>query len=29
VLPACGLCLMRVRYGRHPRDSREKGDQGE
>ena len=22
VLPACGLCLMRVRYGRHPRDSR-------
>jgi len=22
VLPAHGLCLMRVRYGRHPRDSR-------
>lgn len=22
VLPARGLCLMRVRYGRHPRDSR-------
>lgn len=23
VLPANGLCLMQVRYGRHPRDSRE------
>jgi len=22
VLPAKGLCLMRVRYGRYPRDSR-------
>lgn len=22
VLPACGLCLMRVRYGRHPQDAR-------
>jgi tRNA pseudouridine38-40 synthase len=22
VLPAQGLCLMRVRYGRHPRDNR-------
>jgi hypothetical protein len=22
VLPANGLCLMRVRYGRHPRDNR-------
>jgi tRNA pseudouridine38-40 synthase len=24
VLPACGLCLQRVRYGRHPRDNRSK-----
>lgn len=23
VLPASGLCLMRIRYGRHPRDHRE------
>jgi tRNA pseudouridine38-40 synthase len=22
VLPACGLCLQRIRYGRHPRDNR-------
>jgi tRNA pseudouridine38-40 synthase len=27
VLPAKGLCLMRIRYGRHPRDSRVSGEQ--
>lgn len=28
VLPACGLTLMRIRYGRWPRDNREKGQDG-
>lgn len=28
VLPACGLTLMRIRYGRWPRDNREKGQNG-
>ena len=26
VLPACGLTLMRIRYGRHPKDHRENAD---
>lgn len=28
VLPASGLCLMRIRYGRHPRDHRTASDKG-
>lgn len=27
VLPAKGLCLMKVRYGRHPRDCRDKDEE--